>query len=88
MHLIIGGCFKKICPAISHLNGATEGPRLTLSRLGRGKGEQGRVFLRFTGMLSGSRSFIPASFPGGRPRAMARPLGEADDSVRECVSVR
>lgn len=65
-----------------------EGPSLTLSRLSRGKGEQGRVFLRFAGALLGSRSFNPASFPGGRPRAMARPLGEADDSVRECVSVR
>lgn len=62
-----------------------EGPRLTLSRLSRG--EQGRVFFRSTGVLSGSRSFNLASFPGGRPRAMARPRGEADDSQNVCVCV-
>lgn len=45
------------------------------------------MFLRFTGVLLGSRSFNRASLPGGRPRAMARLHGEADDSVPECVSV-
>lgn len=81
MHLIIGGCFKKICPAICHLNGPMEGPGLTLSCQSRAMGEQGRVFMRFTGVLLGSHSFNTASFPGGRPRAMAWPLEEADDSV-------